>query len=802
MPEQPLGRCVLAGLALLTGDILAAQIALSRLLASTLGYYFAFMLISLAMLGLACGALLVHARVRWFRRETLERDAAALSILCAVAASAGGVAYLRVYAPVPRPDLLLWLAPLFLCFFPFFLFGGIAVSLILRYAGARFHRAYAVDLVGAAAGAFAAVLLLSVLSPTQVLFQAVALLAAAAAATLALGGRRNALAGAAIAVAASLYGVALWAGAVPQRASPPHVDWLSRQRQHVAWNAFSSITVFRGFFFSWGLSETYRGPPFPMKDLIIDGIGGTQLVAFDGNPGSLQRYEYLDADLTALGQELVPATASQLVIGPGAGVDLIQAVRRGRTKVDAVEINPLMVETVNETLAGFSGSPYRLPGVQVTVENGRTFIQRSPKQWGLISLTWVDTGGSATALAASENYLYTVEAYEQYLRHLAPTGLLAFMRATGERGPDRPVDTLRAIAVTIEALQRLGARNPGDHVIVLATESPFFFHRGMCYVLVQRTPFTADEVAHARAFAQRLRFDPIWMPGDVSLPVRPTGARPVVPLLHQLMTAGDRPSLYRTAAIDIQPSTDDQPFYFVERGGPNRQPSEGLSLLWTCFGLLVGMVVLFLGVPLAAMARAGRVPPLSAARFLAYCCLLGVAFMLVEMELFHVFGLLLGSPTYALATVLVGILVFSGAGAACASWYQGRRGLAFGGVLVSLALFVLFRGGILNGLLPLPFAMRVAAALFVIAPIGFHLGLPMALGMATVSDQPSWMTWGWALNGACSVLASVGALLLAIHWGVTSTFLLGMGCYACSWMLLARMTAVEQPVQLAYAASA
>jgi hypothetical protein len=709
--------------------------------------------------------------------------------------------YLRVYAPVPRPGILLWLTPSFLCFFPFFLIGGIAVSLILRHSGTRFHRAYAVDLIGAAAGCLSAVLLLSVLSPMQVLFQAVALLDADAAVTLALGGRRYALAGAAIVVAASLHGVALWAVAAPERSSPPHVDWLRRDRQYVAWNAFSSITAFRGAFFSWGLSETYQGPRFPMKDLIIDGIGGTQLVAFDGDPRSLRRYEYLSADLSALGQELVPATESQLVIGPGAGVDLLQAVRRGRTDVDAVEINPLMVETVNDTLAGFSGAPYRLPGVHVTVENGRTFIHRSPKRWGLVSLTWVDTGGSATALAASENYLYTVEAYEQYLRHLAPTGLLAFMRATGERGPDRPVDTLRAIAVTVEALQRLGVRNPGDHIIVLAAESPFFFHRGMSYVLVKRDPFTVDEIAQARAFAELLRFDPIWMPGDVSPQPRPKAVRPVVPLLHQLMTARDRPSLYRAAAIDIEPSTDDQPFYFVERGGPNRKQSEGLSLLWTCFELLGAMVVLFLGVPLAAMARAGRVPPPTAARFLGYCCLLGVAFMLVEMELFQVFGLLLGSPTYALATVLVGMLVLSGAGAACASWYQGRRSLAFGGVLVSLALFVLLRGGILNGLLPLPFAVRVAATLLVIAPIGFHLGLPMALGMATVSDQPSWMTWGWALNGACSVLASVGALLFAIHWGVTSTFLLGMGCYACSWLLLARVTAVEPSVELAPTAS-
>src|SRR6267378_2555918 len=122
MSEQPLGRCTLGAL-----------------------------------------ALLVHARVRWFRRDSLERDAAVLSLLCAICASGGGLAYLQVYEPTPHPTMFAWLAPAFLCFFPFFLFAGVAVSLILRHSGATFHRAYAVDLLGAAAGAGAAVLLLSVL---------------------------------------------------------------------------------------------------------------------------------------------------------------------------------------------------------------------------------------------------------------------------------------------------------------------------------------------------------------------------------------------------------------------------------------------------------------------------------------------------------------------------------------------------------------------------------------------------------------------------------------------------------------
>jgi hypothetical protein len=805
--SRPLSGRVLAGLALLTGAVLAAQIVLSRLLASTLGYYFAFMLVSLAMLGLGSGALIVHARIRWFRRETLERDSAVLSLLCAICACAGALAYLGVYVPHSRGELLAWLAPIFFCFFPFFLLSGIAVSLVLRHAGAAFHRAYAVDLLGAAAGAGAAVLLLSVLSPMDSLLQGVAVLPALAATLFALEKREkhlSRLAACGVALAAALLGVANWSARSPMRSSPAHVDWINRIRLAVEWNSFSSITVFRGSFFSWGLSETYQGPSVPMLDLIIDGIGGTQLAFFDGNPASLGKYEYLDADMSALGQELIPPSESQLVIGPGGGVDVLQAVHRGRKDIDAVEINPLMVELVNHRLANFSGAPYHLPGVRVTVENGRTFVERARKQWGLISLTWVDTGGSATALAASENYLYTVEAYEQFLRHLAPDGMLAFMRATGEL-VDQPIDTLRGISVTMEALERLGVERPRDHVLVIAVESPFFDRRGMCYVLVKRSPFTAAETARAKDFADRMHFRVVWLPGDAApASPPPAGARPVVSLARQLILAQDRGQLYRMAPVDVQPATDDQPFYFVGRGGPERAPSEGLSLLWTCFWLLAALVAVFLGLPLAAMVRAGRVPPRSGAAFLAYCCLLGSAFMLVEMELFHVFALLLGSPTYALTAVLVGLLVFSGAGSACAPrYFEGRRiGLAFGGLLAALALFIAFRGVLLSLLLPLPFGARLTATLVLIAPLGFHMGLPMALGMRTAWSRPDWMTWGWALNGACSVLASVGAVLLAIHVGISATFGLGFLCYAAGWGLLTRSLLSPEATPEAQAATA
>jgi hypothetical protein len=325
-------------------------------------------------------------------------------------------------------------------------------------------------------------------------------------------------------------------------------------------------------------------------------------------------------------------------------------------------------------------------------------------------------------------------------------------------------------------------------VLVAAAESPFFYRRGMCYVLVKRTPFTADEVARARQFLERFRFRIIHLPGEESAvsPV-PAGARPVVALARSILTSPDRRRVYETAPIDVQPATDDNAFYFVERAGRGRAASEGVRLLWVCFAVLAGLVVVFLGIPARALLSEARPVGARGAAFLTYCCLVGCAFMLVEIELFQLFALLLGSPTYALATVLGSLLISTALGS-LATPTIARRGrgavaLAFAGLVISLGLLLTAKGALLAALLPLPFVIRVTATALLIAPLGFQMGFPMALGVRTVADEPGWMMWGWALNGACSVLASVGAILLAIHAGIGATFALGMVCYAAAGAL-------------------
>lgn len=773
----------------ITFTVLADQIVLSRLFAGTMTYYYAFMLISLAMLGLGSGSLLVDVFPGVFRIERFHIQSAGFSMAMGITAFLGTLSVLWTYPHLNLADLdsygsNFWtLAILFFSVFPTFLFGGLVVSLVLGHGRDQFSRLYSFDLIAGAIGCAISIVLLSVITPVECMLKVLAVIPFVSAALFALNGAKKNMAGAAIGMAVAFLAAGAALSASPDIAKPPHIRSITTKTFVSEWNTFSSVRVHPGGFFSWCLSPRYNGPRFPMLLLMIDGVGGTPIVQFDGKPESLQKYDYLDNDLTALGQSLVPNSGRQLIIGPGGGFDVLQSIRRGRTDINIVEINPLVARIVNEDLADFSGRPYHLPGVQLHIENGRTFVKRSKQTWDLMTVTWVDTGGSPHAVAFSENYLYTVDAYREYLEHLNANGIFAFVRALDY--PAIKIDALRGITIATEALRQEGVQDPGRHIMVIASQSPYFMKQWiMCLVLVKKSAFTADEIARSKQFIDEKGFHAMWLPDnsvDSSSVEKPFA--PFAPLIRSIITATDRQALYENANLDIAPTTDDNPFYFVERPGKNREAGIGIKNLGA-YLLIQGMLVIpFLFVPLIPGLKNTRKLGSMGAAALVYFVLLGTAFMLVEIEFFNVFALVLGSPTVTLATVLSGLLVFSGLGSLWGGAKLGQRNprflvLVFGCLVGLLSLLLLFKGALLSFLVALPFGVRVLGTALTIAPIAFFMGMPMPGGMTLIRDRADLVLWGFALNGAFSVFASTAALFLTMNFGAARTFGFGLLLYA------------------------
>jgi len=116
--------------------------------------------------------------------------------------------------------------------------------------------------------------------------------------------------------------------------------------------------------------------------------------------------------------------ANVLIVGAGTGTDVAIALDHGAQHVDAVEIDPRLQQL---GVQRHPERPYDDPRVEVHIDDGRAFLERTDRQYDLIlfalpdSLTLV-SGQSALRL---ESYLFTIEAMEEARGHLAPGGVFA-----------------------------------------------------------------------------------------------------------------------------------------------------------------------------------------------------------------------------------------------------------------------------------------------------------------------------------------------------------------------------------------
>jgi hypothetical protein len=752
---------------IITACLLLMEIALTRVFSGTIGYYFAFMSISIAMLGLGAGSLWVT--LRGSLRAHPHTRAGVASLGLGVALSAATWLYLRKYPGLGTVDAQSQQMQLVLfgALFVPFLLGGVIVSAVFEAHKTHFARLYSIDLLGAGLGCIAAPLLLRHVAAPRAMFVIAGLSALAAPLFFLSAGRKAwAIAGVGAVALASLGGALALGGSdlfdlrVIRGVT---YDDVALDR----WNDFSRVIVTKGPFFTWGLSETYPKRSDTQFDLMIEGVAGTQIQKLDRDVHAL---DYFDYDIMGLAHLLRPR-GSALVLGVGGGFDVLMARHFDKDPVVGVEVNPLVGQIVNDDFGAWSGRPYHVPGVTVHFENARTWVKRDTARYDLVTVTWVDSGAAtgAGAFALSENYLYTVEAFEDYLARVKDDGILGFMRARWS--PE--YDAIKGIGIAVEAMRRLGIANPERNIVVSGVKSPHFYDRELCYVMIRRVPFTPDEIARIDEFRTRLHFKDLYTPG------RGGSDDAIV----RLITGKDRDAVYASFAYDIEPNSDDRPFYFFLRAIGGREGGREVKILEQSIRTIFGLIGAFLVLPLVMLVRRREVkltsellPPT------LYFALLGFGFMLIEMKLLQQASLVIGNPTLTLSVVLAALLLSTGAGALASEKIFGASPRAGGAAMFAALLCVLavaWAGAeaIANVLTALPLPLRATGLLLAIAPLGFLLGCPLPGGMARLGNTPGLMAWSWGINAMFGVAGSAVAITVAIDHGLRAAFALGAGCY-------------------------
>lgn len=777
-------RTIRLGLALVSLGMLALQLSLTRVFSLLVWYHFAFLAIALALLGFTGGGIVVQVRP-----SLLSGDVPARLSKVAYGAAISAVVALFVSARLPfgssvldSPGQLSLFALLVVLLLVPFVLAGVLVAATLSAHPRAIARLYFADLLGSGLGCVVTLFVLDRLGGGAggVLF---------AATIFALAGLAYARASSAAKMTQGIV-VALASAALLLLARNPLADpfylpnaklYPRVPRELIVARRCSSLACV-DFFHNplhwgmWGISQKYKGPLPRQVGVVIDAWAITSILeaekGADGRP--ILYHPALEALPGSVPHHFNRVTgrrdADVLVIGAGGGLDIRTALAFGARHVDAVDINPMIVHAVHDDWNDFSGGLYRRPDVKVAVAEGRHFMRRADKKWDLIQISGVDTyaASQAGAFALHENYLYTVEAMREALSHLTDDGTLSLTRWLYKP----PRQTLRLAVILDRAMKDLGMPGAERRLVILAapvSDSSMDFS----IVLARRTEFTEKEIESLLRIGDAMGFYPVYAPG-----------RALNNPFHAYFAASDKQAFVRDYPFRIDPTTDDAPFFF-EHNRFARLFGSRDAIFGAASGPLVLLVTLVIVVALAIafalLPRWLRVPtaPMPA-RAQVYFVALGLAYIGVELWFVPRFVLYLGHPSHALSVVLFSMLTASGLGSALSPrWVKTTRAVSIVALCIVALLAVewLALPKIFDATLNLVFPGRVALAVLLVAAPALLMGMPFPSGLSLTARSEGFVARAWVLNGVASVIASVGATLVAIGNGFGAVLGLAALCY-------------------------
>ena len=797
------------GIFCLTTSVLSMQLLEMRLLSFMLWHHLAYMIISMVLLGLGASGAVTAARSDWF----LKSPGAVASTSAALA----GLTTLAAFAITTRIELdtfeltggrivtLLFYYALLVV--PYF-FAGVSLSLVFATGADRIGTLYGIDLLGSAAGCYLFYLLIEPLGAPRALMVASAL-AAAAGILLAFGMPGSAAPRPYIAVAAVgliLLGIPFADDIIAAAPAPT-----------------KSLAVKLGDMYPGAHIVSTRWTPISRIDVLEADVSTDDFLP-EKVPGNIMKMMTADGDANTwafrhpdVRQPIPPAEPAEystyheaflvkgtppkdvLIIGPGGGNEVYVAYQMGASSITAIELNPAMLDVTRRQFADFTGNLYGTSKAHAFVSEGRSYVRSHGGEYDLIQMSGVDTWAalSSGAYVLSENFLYTVEAIQEYYKHLKPDGILSIGRFT----LDPPRESLRLVSIAFQALKELGVEHPDQQIIAASWGNPFLGR-----LLVKRSSFTPEEVnRHADGVRRAGAGGTVYYaPGAVR-------DNPYSKLVTAF-AAGSEQSFFRDYQYDVTPVYDDKPFFFEyykwsrlfhdmthagEGGQIGANRPVGLIVLGGLLAQVSVLVLAFIYAPLLVFKRAGTRIPGWGSIVLYFSCL-GFGYMFVEIGLMQRFVLFLSHPAYSIPVVLGTLLLGSGAGSLTAlrlPWPAAER--------LRLVLFVL--GGLLvvlllvlrpafDAALGLPFGVRVAISIAILAPVGFVMGMPFPLGISAVSHLgPHVVPWAWGINGGTSVLGSVLAIVVAMGTGFTWVLVLSAITYVVAFLAMRPLLGTGAP---------
>ncbi|MDH7575250.1 MAG: hypothetical protein QHH43_05770 [Candidatus Saccharicenans sp.] len=800
MPERPR---ILAGVALVSAQILALELILTRFFSISQGYHYAFLVVSLAFLGFGAGSLFLFSGPL---RKFLGR-AEALAFLTLGSGLAVPLVFFLVNRLPFNPLELLWdqarlvILPLhYLILSVPFLLGGLTISLALTRLAEVVHRVYFADLTGAATGIVLSSLSFRLAGDRGAIWLLVLLPLAASWffipwSGLARSGKVRQILGTALIVSAVLLsGRGLCFRISDYKSLAFFLKQKGAALTATRWDEKTRLDLFESpaVRYAPGLSLNYNGPLPEQTGLSLD---AERIYALndkaepEGQPAFL---DYLPLwpvfDLNRGGRFLL--------LNPAGDLELLLSLKAEASLITIFMENHQLSEVHKSRIGQLLGTGQANTAIHLrTIEPraGLSYERKRREEFDLLVYPLPDLPGSYSTgfFGPGEDYLMTAEAVDLIYELLSPRGLVTALFYF----LPPPRQELRFLALWVEGLERRGLR-PERHIVFLRTVETITY-------LIKKQAFTQEEISRLKKFADDRLYDLIIPGQEIRVDSRPsiqTDRRAWEELAGWLFDREKRQALYSNYIFDVRPPDDNRPFFrdFMEwkrwpeiRKFFNRKAyplflGKYLLVFLLIQSLAIGLLVIVL--PLLGSAR--HLLPQVAGKGLAffYFASLGAGYMLVEITLFHKFILLIGHPTYSLSAVLFFLLGASGAGSLSLASLRrkiGQAGLVYWPLL---CLLVIMLATVLLQLsadffLGLGLAWRLLLCFLLVFPLGFCLGIPFPAGLGHFqSRSPLMIPFAFAANAFFSLLASVWGLVQAQLLGYRSVFVSSAGCYLLAFL--------------------
>jgi|Deesub1362A_J573_1020465.scaffolds.fasta_scaffold00827_5 hypothetical protein len=771
-------KAILVGIFFLSFSVFYFELILTRLFSVLLSYHYVFLVVSIALLGLGLGGVVFHFFV--IKRTYLKLIHEYFYIFFSISIPISFFLILKLSEFPSAHSNILFFALVVIG--PFFLAGGIFAEVFYLYSP-HISKLYGIDLMGAAIGALSILFFLKLLGgEVSVILAGVV---ASGAASLLVLSRRNRerkrfFTFLSLIILSINLGIFLIVLKIPDLIRLPLGQNPEKQSYVVLKKGDSQGEIVETRWSSFGRTDLVRLPKLPELMIVyLDGTAGSPMLRFNGN---LKKISPIVRNLIINTPSFFPffflsleEKDNLLCIGAGGGRDVLLALVGRVKEIEAVEVNPDIVEITNK-YAWYNGGIYSYSNnVRLQLEEGRNYLKRQTKHYDLIMINFPYTKSSRSGdgLILTENFLFTDKAIEDYLNHLTSEGRLIV-------ACDEPLEVMRLLTTSLTVLSKRGINEKEalTRIYILGSRK-----KKNLFVL-KKNPFQLEEMVKRQVYLEKLGF-------ELKLSYLPFINSHFMPELVNLaegkITLASLQEKYRKCGLNISPVTDNRPFFY---NFYSHLPPQ-LILIF-----LVALILLILSIigPLIYIWAKNyrrklfseflRERLLSSLKYIVVFILLGMGYMLIEISLIQKFILFLGQPGISINVILFALIIGSGLGSIIVSqnYFKIRKYLIFIICLIICGLGIsynFFLSYIFNLFMGIDFKLRIVLATSTVGLLGIFMGMlfPLWMNQLRRNKIESSIPWMYGLNAVSSVFGSIITMIISLSFGFREALIGGTFCY-------------------------